>query len=267
VQVSGTNDQLIPSPPCGASSLTPRQTEVLQLAARGLSRKKIARLLGISVRTVEDHFSAMRQRAGAHSESELIAYAVMAGLVTSGDAAAVRWPRARPQPASEPLCVTPASATTSETSGHMRGVHFSRVGLARITVDAHNAQLEYDALTEAGCGRIFKEQTNAGKIDCPGVAAALDHLRQGDIFVVWKLHSLGRSVKEVLSIVLGIHQRGASVEILTGTLAGTYTLAGEGRFFFTMAAALAELERDIIYKRKEAGPDAGRDVPEGDPRS
>jgi DNA-binding CsgD family transcriptional regulator len=186
VQVSGTNDQLIPSPPCGASSLTPRQTEVLQLAARGLSRKKIARLLGISVRTVEDHFSAMRQRAGAHSESELIAYAVMAGLVTSGDAAAVRWPRARPQPASEPLCVTPASATTSETSGHMRGVHFSRVGLARITVDAHNAQLEYDALTEAGCGRIFKEQTNAGKMDCPGVAAALDHLRQGDIFVVWK---------------------------------------------------------------------------------
>jgi DNA-binding CsgD family transcriptional regulator len=65
-------------------SLTARQAEVLQLAGRGLSGKQIARHLGISVRTVEDHFSAMRQRTGAHSQGELIAYGAVAGLVKPG---------------------------------------------------------------------------------------------------------------------------------------------------------------------------------------
>jgi DNA-binding CsgD family transcriptional regulator len=50
---------------CGRSSqLTARQPEVLQLSVRGLSGKQIARRIGISVRTVEDHFSAMRLRTG-----------------------------------------------------------------------------------------------------------------------------------------------------------------------------------------------------------
>jgi len=66
-----------------AMSLTARQAEVLQLAARGLSGKQIAHHLGISVRTVEDHFSAMRRRTGARTQCELIALAVAAGLVMS----------------------------------------------------------------------------------------------------------------------------------------------------------------------------------------
>ena len=64
-----------------AMSLTARQAEVLELAGRGLSGKQIAHHLGISVRTVEDHFSAMRQRTGTHSQIELIACATAAGLV------------------------------------------------------------------------------------------------------------------------------------------------------------------------------------------
>jgi hypothetical protein len=50
-------------------------------AGRGLSGKQIAHQLGISVRTVEDHFSALRQRTGAHSQGELIAYGATVGLV------------------------------------------------------------------------------------------------------------------------------------------------------------------------------------------
>lgn len=64
-----------------AMPLTVRQVEVLSLAALGLSGKQIARHLGISVRTVEDYFHAMRQRTGAHSQCELMAYAAAAGLV------------------------------------------------------------------------------------------------------------------------------------------------------------------------------------------
>ena len=62
--------------------LTVRQLEVLRLTALGLAGKQIARRLGISVRTVEGHFDAMRQRTGTHSQAELIAFAIATGLVT-----------------------------------------------------------------------------------------------------------------------------------------------------------------------------------------
>lgn len=45
---------------------------------------------------------------------------------------------------------------------------------------------------------------------------------------------------------------------MTGTLAGTYTPAGEGKFFFTVMAAVAELERDLIHQRTMAGLAAAR---------
>jgi DNA-binding NarL/FixJ family response regulator len=62
-------------------SLSKRQSEVLNLAARGLSGKQIARELKISPRTVADHFSRLRQRTGAHSQAELIVVAVAAGFL------------------------------------------------------------------------------------------------------------------------------------------------------------------------------------------
>ena len=50
-----------------------------------------------------------------------------------------------------------------------------------------------------------------------------------------------------------ISTRGIGVWILTGKLAGSYSPTGEGKFFFTMMAAFAELERDIIHERTMAG--------------
>ena len=47
--------------------------------------------------------------------------------------------------------------------------------------------------------------------------------------------------------------RGMGVRILTGRLSGSYSPAGEGKFFFTMMAAFAELKRDIIGERTMAG--------------
>jgi DNA invertase Pin-like site-specific DNA recombinase len=43
-----------------------------------------------------------------------------------------------------------------------------------------------------------------------------------------------------------------------GKLSGTYSPTGEGKFFFTMMAAFAELERDIIHERTMAGLAAAR---------
>ncbi len=62
----------------------------------------------------------------------------------------------------------------------------------------------------------------------------------------------------MLIIADDLHARGIGVKILTGKLSGTYTPVGEGKFFFTMMAAFAELERDIIHERTMAGLAAAR---------
>ena len=73
-----------------------------------------------------------------------------------------------------------------------------------------------------------------------------------------KLDRLGRSVKDVLIIADNLHESGIGVRILTGKLSGTYSPTGEGKFFFTMMAAFAELECDIIHERTMAGLAAAR---------
>ncbi len=83
-------------------------------------------------------------------------------------------------------------------------------------------------------------------------------MRAGDTLAVWKLDRLGRSVKDVLTIADDLHARGVGVRILTGKLSGSYSPAGEGKFFFTLMAAFAELERDIIHERTMAGLVAAR---------
>jgi DNA invertase Pin-like site-specific DNA recombinase len=136
--------------------------------------------------------------------------------------------------------------------------HHNLIGLARVSTDAQDAQLQRDALNDAGCGRIFEEKISTRKTERAGLAAALGYLRPGDTLCVWKLDRLGRSVKDVLIIADDLHEQGIGLRILTGKLAGTYSPSGEGKFFFTVMAAFAELERDIIHERTMAGLAAAR---------
>ncbi len=62
-------------------ALTPRQREILQLAAEGHSSKEIAERLGISYRTVEAHRAQLMERLGVHDLAGLVRFAVRVGLI------------------------------------------------------------------------------------------------------------------------------------------------------------------------------------------
>jgi DNA-binding NarL/FixJ family response regulator len=64
--------------------LTPRQREVLQLIAEGLSTKEIAQRLDLSVKTVESHRAELMQRLDIHGVAGLVRYAIRVGIVRSG---------------------------------------------------------------------------------------------------------------------------------------------------------------------------------------
>ena len=133
------------------------------------------------------------------------------------------------------------------------------IGLARVSTNAQDVQLQRDALQAAGCIKIFEEKISTRSHKRPGLERALGYLRDGmDTLVVWKLDRLGRSTKEILTVADNLSDRGIGLRVLTGTLAGTYTPAGEGKFFFTVMAAFAELERDLNQERTMAGLEAAR---------
>lgn len=64
-----------------APRLTPRQREILQLVAEGHTSKDIARLLQLSIKTVESHRTQLMRRLGLHDIQGLVRYAIREGLV------------------------------------------------------------------------------------------------------------------------------------------------------------------------------------------
>ena len=66
----------------GREGLTLRQREILQLIAEGNSTKKIATLLGVSVKTVETHRAQLMEKLDIHEVAGLVRYAIRIGLVS-----------------------------------------------------------------------------------------------------------------------------------------------------------------------------------------
>jgi DNA invertase Pin-like site-specific DNA recombinase len=85
-----------------------------------------------------------------------------------------------------------AVAASAFTVLDLPGGERNLIGLARVSTDAQDAQLQQDALTGAGCGRIYSEKISTRKAatERPGLGAALDYLRPGDTLAVWKLDRL-----------------------------------------------------------------------------
>ena len=61
------------------------------------------------------------------------------------------------------------------------------IGYARVSTLDQNLALQFDALIEAGCAKIFTEQVSGAVANRPSLSDALAYARSGDTLVVWKL--------------------------------------------------------------------------------
>jgi two-component system, NarL family, response regulator NreC len=61
--------------------LTPREREVLHLVVEGATTKEIAKTLGISAKTAENHRGRMMDKLGLHNTAEVVRYAARKGLL------------------------------------------------------------------------------------------------------------------------------------------------------------------------------------------
>jgi DNA invertase Pin-like site-specific DNA recombinase len=130
------------------------------------------------------------------------------------------------------------------------------LGYARVSKgDDQTNIMQARALRVAGCRRIFEEAASGGRWDRPELHRLLDHLREGDTLVVWKLDRLSRSLKDVLHIMERIAAAGAGFRSLTEDID---TTTPAGRMMMQVVASFAEFERAMIRERTSAGLAAAR---------
>lgn len=131
----------------------------------------------------------------------------------------------------------------------------SLVGYARVSTNEQDLSLQLDALTAAGCIKIFEEEASGALDERPRLALMLDYLRPGDVLTVWRLDRLGRSVRHLTTVVNELAEKEIGFRSLTE---GIDTTTPAGKFIFHVFAALAEFEREIIRERTFAGLAAAR---------
>jgi len=130
-----------------------------------------------------------------------------------------------------------------------------QVGYARVSTKDQKLHLQKEALDQAKCDKTYEDTISGMKSSRKGLDLALEVLREGDTLVVWKLDRLGRNVKDLVTIVGKLEQRGIHFKSLTDNI-DTSTTAG--RFFFHVMASLAQMERELLVERTQAGLNAAR---------
>jgi len=125
------------------------------------------------------------------------------------------------------------------------------IGYARVSTDDQNLELQRATLTEAGCTRIYEEKLSGANRNRPELARLLDHLRGGDVVVVYRLDRLARSTRDLLDIAEQLQEAEAGLRSLSEPWADTTSPAG--RMVLTVFAGIAEFERALIHERTGAG--------------
>jgi len=130
------------------------------------------------------------------------------------------------------------------------------LGYARVSRgDVQNTRLQVRALKAAGVTKIYQEKESAGRWQRPELRRLLDHLRPGDVVVVWKLDRLSRSLKDLLYVLEKIEKEGAGFRSLTESVD---TTTPAGRMLMQMIGRFAEFERSMLRERTIAGLEAAR---------
>lgn len=123
-----------------------------------------------------------------------------------------------------------------------------------VSLETQEAKIRaYAELNDIELLRVYCDSGISGKRvgNRPALQDALAAIqrREADALIVFKLDRLSRSTMDTLAIAKRLDRRGASLHSLSEQL---NTRSALGRFFFTLIASLAEMERGVIAERTAA---------------
>ncbi len=130
-----------------------------------------------------------------------------------------------------------------------------KLGYARVSTKDQHLELQIDALTKAGCDKIYQDIASGARAERPALNEMINHLRPGDVLVIWKLDRLGRSLNHLIGLANDLMKKNIGLQSLHDPID---TTTAQGRLSFNLFASLAEFERDLIRERTQAGLSAAR---------
>lgn len=131
--------------------------------------------------------------------------------------------------------------------------HMGRIyGYSRVSTSTQDWTMQVQSLVNFGCDDrdIFREKQSGAKRDRQELRRVLDLLREGDSLVVYRLDRLARSQLHLLQIVQEVEDKGARLVSLNDNID---TSTATGKMILGVLGALAEMERNLILERSQAG--------------
>ncbi|WP_088185844.1 recombinase family protein [Desulfosporosinus sp. FKA] len=132
-------------------------------------------------------------------------------------------------------------------------------GYARVStkkqVNGNSLEEQVNLLKQEGCETIIQEQYTGSTTGRPKFDEMINKLQSGDKLIVTKLDRFARNVTEGIEVVRKLFVKDVKVHVLNvGLLENT----AMGNFFLTTLLAVAELERNMIIERTQAGKEIAR---------
>jgi DNA invertase Pin-like site-specific DNA recombinase len=132
----------------------------------------------------------------------------------------------------------------------------ARIGYARVSTDGQNDDSQVDELNACGIDKLFIDHGVSGKLAArPQLDAALNYMRDGDVFVITRLSRAMRSLKHLLDLKDTLTARGIDLVVLKQ---GIDTTTPHGRLVFHILGAVDEFQRELIVEGTREGLAAAR---------
>lgn len=132
-------------------------------------------------------------------------------------------------------------------------------GYARVStrkqLEGNSLEEQYNQLRQEGCQEIIQEQFSGSSMQRPQFEMLMNKLQLGDKLVITKLDRFARNVVEGIEVIKALFAKDVKVHVLNvGLLENT----AMGNFFLTTLLAVAELERNMIIERTQAGKEVAK---------
>jgi DNA invertase Pin-like site-specific DNA recombinase len=125
------------------------------------------------------------------------------------------------------------------------------VGYARVSTTDQDYSIQVDALSNAGCNKIFAEKrSGTSKDDRKAFDECMSYIREGDTLVVTRIDRLTRSIRDLQNLLHELRDKQIHLKAIEQPID---TSNAAGKFFLDMLGVFAEFETNLRRERQLEG--------------